>query len=126
MNSFSVRTKIMMGGGLETIAPKLHKVFIVTDGFMASSGKVSYITDVLDKVGAEYRIFDQVKADPDIATVTRGVDTILEFKPDAVIAFGGGSPSTRPRPSSFLPPRPATCGTACSSPCPPPAAPAPR
>ena len=92
MNSFSVRTKIMMGGGLETIAPKLHKVFIVTDGFMASSGKVGYITEVLDKVGAEYRIFDQVKADPDIATVTRGVDTILEFKPDAVIAFGGGSP----------------------------------
>ena len=76
MNSFSVRTKIMMGGGLETIAPKLHKVFIVTDGFMASSGKVGYITEVLDKVGAEYRIFDQVKADPDIATFTRGVDTI--------------------------------------------------
>ena len=45
MNSFSVRTKIMEGGGLETLAPKLHKVFIVTDGFMASSGKVSYITE---------------------------------------------------------------------------------
>ncbi len=81
-----------MGGGLETIAPGLHKVFIVTDGFMASSGKVSYITDKLDQVGAEYRIFDQVKADPDIATVTKGVETILDFKPDAVIAFGGGSP----------------------------------
>ena len=92
MNSFSVRTKIMEGGGLETIAPKLRRVFIVTDGFMASSGKVSYITDELDKAGAEYRIFDQVKADPDVGTVTKGVDTILEFKPDAVIAFGGGSP----------------------------------
>ena len=92
MNSFSVRTRIMEGGGLETIAPRLHRVFIVTDGFMASSGKVSYITDELDKAGAEYRIFDQVKADPDVGTVTKGVDTILEFKPDAVIAFGGGSP----------------------------------
>lgn len=49
MNSFSVRTKIMEGGGLETLAPKLHKVFIVTDGFMASSGKVSYITEKLDR-----------------------------------------------------------------------------
>ena len=92
MNSFSVRTKIMEGGGLETLAPKLHKVFIVTDGFMASSGKVSYITEKLDRAGAEYRVFDQVKADPDIGTVTKGVDMIQEFHPDAVIAFGGGSP----------------------------------
>lgn len=92
MNSFSVRTKIMEGGGLETLAPKLHKVFIVTDGFMAFSGKVSYITEKLDRAGAEYRVFDQVKADPDIGTVTKGVDMIQEFHPDAVIAFGGGSP----------------------------------
>ena len=92
MNSFSVRTKIMAGGGLETLCNGLHKVFIVTDGFMASSGKVSYITEKLDKAGAEYCIFDEVKADPDIATVTKGVDTILKFKPDAVVAFGGGSP----------------------------------
>ena len=92
MNSFSVRTKIMEGGGLETLAPKLHKVFIVTDGFMASSGKVSYIAEKLDRAGAEYRVFDQVKADPDIGTVTKGVDMIQEFHPDAVIAFGGGSP----------------------------------
>lgn len=92
MNSFSVRTKIMEGGGLETLAPKLHKVFIVTDDFMASSGKVSYITEKLDRAGAEYRVFDQVKADPDIGTVTKGVDMIQEFHPDAVIAFGGGSP----------------------------------
>ena len=83
MNSFSVRTKIMEGGGLETLAPKLHKVFIVTDGFMASSGKVSYITEKLDRAGAEYRVFDQVKADPDIGTVTKGVDMIQEFHPDA-------------------------------------------
>ena len=92
MNSFSVRTKIMEGGGLETRAPPLHTVSIVTDGLRASSGKVSYITEKLDRAGAEYRVFDQVKADPDIGTVTKGVDMIQEFHPDAVIAFGGGSP----------------------------------
>lgn len=92
MNSFSVRTKILEGGGLESLAPQLHKVFIVTDGFMTSSGKISYITGVLDGVGAQYRIFDQVKADPDIATVSKGMEIISEFQPDAVIAFGGGSP----------------------------------
>lgn len=92
MSAFSVRTKILMGGGLEGISAGLRRVFIVTDSFMASSGKVGYITEQLDRAGAEYRIFDRVKADPDIATVTQGVDTILDFKPDAVIAFGGGSP----------------------------------
>ena len=55
MNSFSVRTKIMTGGGLETLAPKLHRVFIVTDGFMSSSGKVSYITDVLHRGATVYQ-----------------------------------------------------------------------
>ena len=55
MNSFSVRTKIMEGGGLETLAPKLHKVFIVTDGFMASSGKVSYITGRAQNIACSTR-----------------------------------------------------------------------
>lgn len=92
MNAFSVRTKLLEGGGLETLAPQLRKVLIVTDGFMSSSGKVGYVTQVLDQAGAEYRMFDQVSADPDIATVSKGMEVLLDFKPDAVIAFGGGSP----------------------------------
>ena len=92
MNSFNVHTKIMTGGGLETVAPKLKRAFIVTDGFMSSSGKVSYITDKLEAAGVEYRVFDQVRADPDVGTVSKGVEAIQDFKPDAVIAFGGGSP----------------------------------
>ena len=92
MDSFNVHTKIMMGGGLETVAPQLKRAFIVTDSFMASSGKVRYITDKLDAAGVEHRVFDQVRADPDIGTVSKGVEAIQEFAPDAVIAFGGGSP----------------------------------
>ena len=53
MNSFNVHTKIMTGGGLETVAPKLKRAFIVTDGFMSSSGKVSYITDMQTKAIVE-------------------------------------------------------------------------
>ena len=92
MDAFSVRTKIMIGGGMDALAEKIHRVFLVTDQFMAESGRTSYVTDRLLRQGGEFRIFSDVHADPDIATVTRGVDTILEFKPDAVIAFGGGSP----------------------------------
>ena len=92
MDAFSVRTKIMIGGGMDALAQRLHRVFLVTDKFMAESGKTNYVTDRLLRNGGEFKIFSDVQADPDIATVTRGVEQILEFQPDAVVAFGGGSP----------------------------------
>ena len=91
MDSFSVRTNILMGSGMEKLAEKLHRVFLVTDKFMAESGKTSYVTDRLSARGDAFRIFSDVQADPDIATVSKGVEQIMEFQPDAVNAFGGGS-----------------------------------
>lgn len=92
MDSFSVGTKIMIGGGMDALTENLKRVFIVTDKFMVDSGKVSYITDRLERHGGTYQIFSDVQADPDITTVSKGVSMILDFTPDAVIAFGGGSP----------------------------------
>ena len=91
MDAFSVRTKIMIGGGMDALAEQMRRVFLVTDRFMAESGKTGYVTDRLLRNGGEFRIFSDVQADPDIATVTKGVEQILEFQPDAVVAFGGGS-----------------------------------
>ena len=31
MDAFSVRTKIMIGGGMDALAQRLHRVFLVTD-----------------------------------------------------------------------------------------------
>ena len=108
------------------MAQRLHRVFLVTDKFMAESGKTNYVTDRLLRNGGEFKIFSDVQADPDIATVTRGVEQILEFQPDAVVAFGGGSAIDAARQSCSSPPGSGTCGTASSSPSPPPAAPARR
>ena len=91
MDTFHVKTKILIGGGMDELAEKLRRVFIVTDKFMAESGRVAYVTDRLERAGGEYVIFPDVQADPDIGTVTRGVGMILDFQPDAVVAFGGGS-----------------------------------
>lgn len=91
MEVFNVGTKILMGGGLESLAEGLRRVFVVTDKFMDESGKVAYVTDCVEKAGGTYRIFSDVRADPDIGTVTKGVGSLLEFEPDAVVAFGGGS-----------------------------------
>lgn len=90
METFNVGTKIILGDGLGTLTASLRRVFIVTDKFMAESGKVAYVTDRLGE-GAEHRIFSDVQADPDISTVTKGVGSLMDFKPDAVVAFGGGS-----------------------------------
>lgn len=93
MNTFSSKTKILMGQNTLEEALGGHKrAFIVTDRFMAESGKVDYLTGPLSRMGGEYRIFSDVKPDPDINTVTNGVGQILEFQPDVVIALGGGSP----------------------------------
>lgn len=90
MEIFNVGTKIILGDGLGALMERLHRVFIVTDKFMAESGKVSYVTDRLGE-GAEHCIFSDVQADPDISTVTKGVGSLMDFTPDAVVAFGGGS-----------------------------------
>ena len=51
MDAFSVRTKIMIGGGMDALAQRLHRVFLVTDKFMAESGKTNYVTDRLLRNG---------------------------------------------------------------------------
>ena len=93
MDRFDFHTKILIGSaGLREMLKDFQRVFIVTDRFMKESGKTGYLTQYITAPGAEYRIFSDVTPDPDIDTVTAGVSMILDFKPDAVIALGGGSP----------------------------------
>jgi len=89
-SSFSNKTKILIGTGNEAAFKGASKVFIVTDRFMYEKEVTKYITNHLN--GSEYKIFFDVKPNPDIETVTKGVKIILEFKPDMVVALGGGSP----------------------------------
>ena len=62
MEQFSVRTKIMTGNALDDLARQIHRGFVVTDRFMAESGRVSYVTDALDQVGAQWQVFSDVQA----------------------------------------------------------------
>lgn len=92
LSSFSLPTKILMGSNsLSTVLSGKNRVFIVTDKFMHDSGRVNYITDELAKTGGEYDIYSDVTPDPDISVISSGVEKILSFKPDVVIALGGGS-----------------------------------
>ena len=97
MNEFGVRTKIYFGDALPKLAEKMHRVYVVTDRFMAESGKVSYVTDRLAAAGAEYAVFSEIDGEPDISVVSSGVQNLNRFARgsaagcDAVISLGGGA-----------------------------------
>ncbi len=71
----------------------VNKVFIVTDRSMVEFGFVNKITDQLNlrRNPVSVQLFCDVEPDPDISTVKRGVELMKAFKPDTIIALGGGS-----------------------------------
>ena len=50
------------------------------------------VTDLLDKAGIEYAIYDGIKPNPTIENVTAGVDACKAAGADVIVAVGGGSP----------------------------------
>ena len=68
------------------------KAFIVTDKVLLELGYVDNVTKVLDEVGISYMIFSDVEPDPTLTTAKKGVEQMMSFKPDTIIALGGGSP----------------------------------
>lgn len=67
------------------------RVFIVTDTFLYENGYTKTITDKLDEMGIVHESFWNVKPDPTLACAKEGVKQINSFKPDCIIAVGGGS-----------------------------------
>lgn len=67
------------------------KVFIVTDTFLFENGYTKPITDKLDELGIAHTTFSNVAPDPTLACAVEGTKAMNEFKPDAIIAIGGGS-----------------------------------
>jgi acetaldehyde dehydrogenase/alcohol dehydrogenase len=72
---------------------EVGKVFIVTDHSMVEFGFLNKIVDELNlrRNPVTYQLFADVEPDPDITTVRRGVELMEQFKPDTIIALGGGS-----------------------------------
>ena len=67
------------------------KVFIVTDTFLFENGYTKPITDKLDELGIEHSTFSNVEPDPTLACAIEGTKAMNMFKPDCIIAIGGGS-----------------------------------
>lgn len=73
--------------------PDISRAFIVTDETMVKLGNVDKLLYYLRR-RPEYchaEIFAEVEPDPSVETIMRGVDAMMHFKPDVIIALGGGS-----------------------------------
>ena len=70
---------------------KAKKAFIVTDTFLYENGYTKPITDKLDEMGIQHTTFFNVQPDPTLANATEGAAQMASFKPDTIIALGGGS-----------------------------------
>ncbi len=67
------------------------RAFIVTDSFLFANGYTKPITDKLHEMGIEYTVFSNVAPDPSLASAMEGAEQMKIFKPDVIIALGGGS-----------------------------------
>ncbi len=96
MQWFKVPPKIFFENGsvsyLEKM-PQISRAFIVTDPVMQKLGYTDKVLYYLRK-RSEYchcEIFSDIEPDPDVETVMKGVEMMNSFKPDVIIALGGGS-----------------------------------
>ena len=93
---FRVPPKVYFKPGCLGLALKELKgkkrAFIVTDKPLFDLGYTKKVTDVLDEIGVQYKIFSDVHPDPDLTTVNMAIGTLRSFEPDVIIALGGGSP----------------------------------
>ncbi len=67
------------------------RAFIVTDTFLYENGYTKPITDKLDEMGIVHTTFFNVAPDPTLGCAKEGAAQMAAFKPDAIIALGGGS-----------------------------------
>ena len=69
-----------------------RRACIITDTTMEQLGHVRKVSEVLENMGMEVRVFSGVLPDPDIATAQKALEMVNAFQPDMFIALGGGSP----------------------------------
>ncbi|MHA4148425.1 bifunctional acetaldehyde-CoA/alcohol dehydrogenase [Bacillus cereus] len=73
--------------------PNISRAFIVTDPGMVEHGYVDTVAHYLNKHANDVKVevFFEVETDPSDETVFKGAEMMKSFKPDVIIALGGGS-----------------------------------
>ena len=80
---------VALGELKDTLGKK--RAFIVTDTFLYENGYTRAVTDKLDEMGLMHETFFNVLPDPTLASAREGAKQMAAFRPDVIIALGGGS-----------------------------------
>ena len=93
ISAFYINPKISYGeNSLYTLKNfGFTRVCIATDKFMTESKLIHKVTDILDENNIEYHVFDEITPDPSTNIIQSGLSHIVNLKPHALIAIGGGS-----------------------------------
>ena len=93
MKEFDIKTKIYFGqDSLDRLkAMPYQRVMIIADPFVVSSGMVQHAVRRLQAAGKTYSIYSDVVPDPPIEKVVAGIGAALQFRPEVIVAIGGGS-----------------------------------
>ena len=91
MEQFECKTKIVSGPGAVSALAELgaRRLFLVTDPYFAKNGTAERIAKITG--AAETEVFDQVAPDPSVALAAEGTARVKAFRPDVIVALGGGS-----------------------------------
>lgn len=76
---------------LKTLEGK-RAIVCVGGGSMKRAGFLDKAVSYLKEAGMEVKTFEGIESDPSVDTVMRGAAVMQEFKPDWIVAMGGGSP----------------------------------
>ncbi len=91
MRIFGSKTTIYAGhGALQELRElKSRRLLVVTDPYFAKNGVARQVAD--SAAAEQTEIFDRVEPDPSLELVALGVARMDAFRPDTVVALGGGS-----------------------------------
>lgn len=76
---------------LKTLEGK-RAVICVGGGSMKRFGFLQKAEDYLKEAGMEVKLIEGIESDPSVDTVMKGAKVMEEFRPDWIVAMGGGSP----------------------------------
>jgi acetaldehyde dehydrogenase/alcohol dehydrogenase len=68
------------------------RALLVTDPYLYHHGHTDELIAYLKNEGLEVEVFPQVEADPTLTIVRKCTEVATAFRPDVIVAFGGGSP----------------------------------
>ncbi len=96
--SIALPRLMRVGAGASRLLPEvlgqlgLSRPFVVTDPYLAGSGRTDTLLERLTRAGAKATIFSETVPDPTVASVEAALAALKAGEFDCVVGFGGGSP----------------------------------